>query len=76
MKISPLLAGLIAFTPVTALAIGPGRAATPDAYTCVGPALSRVALRADDGGCCDGHMRCAQLLSTQGMIRTPGFNRT
>ena len=69
-------AGLIVLTPCAALAAEHSNPAVPSIYTCDGNGVSRVALRDNTGSCCDGRMRCAQLLSTQVIVQSRHANRT
>ena len=49
---------------------------TKQLYTCAKPGLSRVAMTTDPAPCCDGQLRCAQFLSTTGMLQTRRTSRT
>lgn len=77
MKNSLLVLAMVALTPFAASALElKTSAATPSLFACEGTALSRVALRQDPAPCCQGRMRCAQLLATTGMIRAQSRRRT
>lgn len=49
---------------------------TKQLYTCAKPGLSRVAMTTDPAPCCDGQLRCAQFLSTTGVLQTHRIPRT
>ncbi len=49
---------------------------TKQLYTCTKPGLSRVAMATDPTPCCDGQLRCAQFLSTTGVLHTSRNPRT
>ena len=49
---------------------------TKQLYTCARPGLSRVAMTTDPAPCCDGQLRCAQFLSTTGILHTSRNPRT
>ena len=76
MKKRLLAVGMIVLTPFAASAMELKTSATKSLFACEGSALSRVALRERPAPCCEGRMRCAQLLSTEGMVRTQGRSRT
>ncbi len=76
MKNWLLTLGMIVVTPFAASALELKTSATKSLFACEPSALSRVALRERPALCCDERMRCAQLLSTEGMIRTQGRTRT
>ena len=76
MKIAWLAAGLFVLTPLAASAVESNNSAIPSLYTCEGSGFSRVALKADPAPCCNGRLRCAQLLSTQTILSRKHPNRT
>lgn len=45
-------------------------------YTCAKPGMSRVAVVNDPAPCCDGQLKCAQFLSTTGMLQARRNLRT
>jgi len=45
-------------------------------YTCAKPGLSRVSMVTDPAPCCDGQLKCAQFLSTTGMLEARRNPRT
>ena len=45
-------------------------------YTCAKAGLSRVSMVTDPAPCCDGQLRCAQFLSTTGMLQVQRNPRT
>ena len=49
---------------------------TKQLYTCAKPGLSRVVMTTDPAPCCDGQLRCAQFLSTTGILHTSRNPRT
>ena len=49
---------------------------TKQLYTCTKPGLSRVAMTTDPAPCCDGQLKCAQFLSTTGVLHTSRNPRT
>ncbi len=49
---------------------------TKQLYTCAKPGLSRVAITTDPAPCCDGQLKCAQFLSTTGILHTSRNPRT
>ena len=49
---------------------------TKQLYTCARPGLQRVAMTTNPAPCCDGQLRCAQFLSTTGMLRNHRIPRT
>ena len=49
---------------------------TKQLYTCAKPGLSRVAMTTDPAPCCDGQLKCAQFLSTTGILHTSRNPRT
>ncbi len=38
-------------------------------FTCAAAGLSRVAMQVEPEPCCDGRLKCAQFLSTGGVLR-------
>jgi hypothetical protein len=68
MKRYLLALGIVVATPFAASALELKTSATKSLFACEGSALHRVALREAPARCCEGRIRCAQLLSTQGMI--------
>ena len=62
--------------------IGPASAveyrtpATKQLFTCAAQGLTRVAARAAPGRCCEGSLRCAQFLATDGVLKTARDPRT
>ena len=49
---------------------------TKQLYTCAKPGLSRVAMTTDPAPCCDGQLKCAQFLSTTGILHASRNPRT
>jgi len=49
---------------------------TKQLYTCAKPGLQRVAMTAEAAPCCDGQLRCAQFLSTAGILQNRRIPRT
>lgn len=49
---------------------------TKQLYTCTKPGLLRVAVITDPAPCCDGQLKCAQFLSTTGILHTSRNPRT
>ena len=49
---------------------------TKQLFTCAKPGLQRVATIAEPSPCCDGQLRCAQFLSTSGILQTHRVPRT
>ena len=49
---------------------------TKQLYTCAKPGLSRVAMTTNPVPCCDGQLKCAQFLSTTGVLHTSRDPRT
>ena len=45
-------------------------------YTCAAAGLSRVAIQVAPESCCDGRLRCAQFLSTGGVLKPMRDPRT
>ena len=45
-------------------------------YTCAAAGLSRVAMQVRQEPCCDGRLKCAQFLSTGGVLRPMPDPRT
>ncbi len=49
---------------------------TKQLYTCAKPGLQRVAMTSEPAPCCDGQLRCAQFLSTTGILQNRRIPRT
>ena len=49
---------------------------TKQLFTCAKPGLQRVAMASETAPCCDGQLRCAQFLSTTGVLRNRQIPRT
>ena len=49
---------------------------TKQLYTCAKPGLSRIAMTTHPAPCCDGQLKCAQFLSTTGILHTSRDPRT
>ncbi len=49
---------------------------TKQLFTCAKPGLQRVAVTSEPAPCCDGQLRCAQFLSTTGVLRNARIPRT
>ena len=75
MKMRWLGVGIILLAPFTAFAGASNSSGLRSADTCLNGGASRVALRDDAAPCCDGHLQCAQMLSTQIIIQKRPRNR-
>ena len=49
---------------------------TKQLFTCAKPGLQRVAITSEPAPCCDGQLRCAQFLSTTGVLQNHRIPRT
>ena len=49
---------------------------TKQLFTCAKPGLQRVVMTSETAPCCDGQLRCAQFLSTTGILRNNRIPRT
>ena len=49
---------------------------TKQLFTCAKPGLQRIATTSETAPCCDGQLRCAQFLSTTGILRNSRIPRT
>ncbi len=49
---------------------------TKQLYTCAKPGLQRVVMMAEPAPCCEGQLRCAQFLSTAGILQNRRIPRT
>jgi len=49
---------------------------TKQLFTCAATGLSRVAIRVAPEPCCEGRLKCAQFLSTGGVLKTMRDPRT
>ena len=49
---------------------------TKQLYTCAKSGVQRVAVTSEPVPCCDGQLRCAQFLSTTGILRNHRIPRT
>lgn len=60
----------VVLVPVgSALAVEYRTPVTKQLFTCAGGSMSRVALRTSPARCCDGRLRCAEFLSTTGVLK-------
>ncbi len=76
MKLGVMAAAAMMLLPQSASAIDFQTPVTKHLYTCASPGVSRVALTADPAACCEGQLKCAQFLSTQGLILSRRQPRT
>ena len=60
----------------SALAVEYRTPVTKQLFTCAGGSMSRVVMQAIPARCCDGRLRCAEFLSTTGMLRSVRDPRT
>ena len=49
---------------------------TKQLFTCAKPGMQRIAMTSETAPCCDGQLRCAQFLSTTGVLRNHRIPRT
>ncbi len=49
---------------------------TKQLFTCAKPGVQRIAMTFETAPCCDGQLRCAQFLSTTGILRNSRIPRT
>ena len=49
---------------------------TKQLFTCAKPSLQRIGATSETAPCCDGQLRCAQFLSTTGILRNSRIPRT
>lgn len=49
---------------------------TKQLFTCAKPGMQRVVMTSEAVSCCDGQLRCAQFLSTTGILRNNRIPRT
>lgn len=76
MKRSVLVLGMALLTPFAASALELKGPASKSLFACEGSAVHRAALREAPAPCCERRTRCAQLLSTETMVRPHGRRRT
>ncbi len=76
MKAITIIAALLTLLPLPASAIDFQTPITKHLYTCANLGVSRVGLTTDPAACCEGQLKCAQFLSTQGLLLSRRHPRT
>ncbi len=67
---------LILFSGSSTMAVEYRTPVTKQLFTCAAESVSRVVAQAMSAPCCDGQLKCAQFLSTTGVLKSIRDPRT